>query len=143
MNQGTFDLGSVTITAAVTNLVITTGTSPAGASQAFLDRFEGIENALLYVGFVYGSGGTTAILKVQTTINDVEWIDIARFDFATTNRSAVANLSALLSKAVTTIAALSAEGVNDGVLAPKFRATLTTTGTYGGTTTITCRMVAR
>lgn len=143
MNQGTFDLGSVSITAAVTNLVITNGTSPAGVAQAFLDRFEGIENALLYVGMTYGSGGTTAILKVQTTINDVEWIDVARFDFATASRSAVANLSALLSKAVTTIAALGAEGVNDGVLGPKLRAILTTTGTYAGNTSIQCRVAAR
>ncbi len=143
MNEGTFDLGSVAITAAVTNQVITSGVSPAGVAQSFLDRFEGMDALAIYVGFTYGSGGTTAVLKVQTTLDDVEWIDVARFDFATASRSAVANLSALLSKAVTTVAALGAEGVNDGLLGGKLRAVLTTTGTYAGNTSIKCRIGAR
>lgn len=143
MNQGTFDLGSVAITAAVTNLVITSGVSAAGVAQAFLDRFEGIEALAIYVGFSYGASGTTASLKIQTTFDDVEWIDVARFDFTTASRSAVANLSALLSKAVTTVAALSAEGVNDGVLGAKLRAVLTTTGTYSSNTSIKVRVGAR
>jgi hypothetical protein len=143
MNQGTFDLGSVAITAAVTNQVLTAGVSPAGVAQSFLDRFEGMDGLAIYVGFTYGSGGATAALKVQTTFDDVEWIDVARFDFTTASRSAVANLSALLSKAVTTIAALGAEGVTDGVLGAKLRAVLTTTGTYAGNTSIKCRIGAR
>jgi hypothetical protein len=143
MNQGTFDLGSVAITAAVTNQVITSGVSAAGVAQPFLDRFEGMEALAIYVGFTYGSGGTTAVLKVQTTFDDVEWIDVARFDFATSSGSKVANLSALLSKAITAVAALSAEGVNDGVLSGKLRAVLTTTGTYAANTSIKCRVEAR
>lgn len=143
MNQGTFDLGSVAITTAVTGSVITAGVSPAGVAQSFLDRFEGMEALAIYVGFTYGAGGTTAVLKVQTTFDDVEWIDIARFDFATASRSAVANLSALLSKAVTTVAALGAEGVNDGLLGAKLRAILTTTGTYTTNTSIKVRVAAR
>lgn len=143
MNQGTFDLGSVAITAAVTNQVITTGTSPAGVAQSFLDRFEGMEALAIYVGFTYGAGGTSASLKVQTTFDDVEWIDIARFDFTTSSASKVANLSALLSKAVAAVAALGSEGVNDGLLGAKLRAVLTTTGTYSSNTSIKCRVAAR
>lgn len=143
MNQGTFDLGAVAITAAVTNQVITSGVSAVGVAQGFLDRFEGMEALAVYVGFTYGSGGTTASVKIQTTFDDVEWIDVARFDFTTASGAKVANLSALLSKAVTAVAALSAEGVNDGVLGSKLRAVLTTTGTYASNTSIRVRVAAR
>jgi hypothetical protein len=143
MNQGTFDLGSVAITTAVTNSVITTGTSPAGTAQAFLDRFEGMQNLAVYCNFVYGSGGTTAALVVQTTFNDVDWIDIVRFDFLLASAAKVANLSAALSKAVAAVAALAAEGVTDGILGAKLRARVTTTGTYAGNTSIACRIGAR
>lgn len=143
MNQGTFDLGSVAITAAVTNQVITSGVSAAGAAQAFLDRFEGMTALAIFCNFTYGSGGTTCALVVQTTFDDVNWIDIARFDFTTASASKVANLSALLSKAVAAVAALSSEGVNDGVLGAKLRARVTSTGTYAGNTSIACRIGAR
>jgi hypothetical protein len=143
MNQGTFDLGSVAVTTALTNSVITTGSSPAGATQAFLDRFEGMQFLAIFCNFTYGSGGTTCIVVVQTTFDDTNWIDIARFDFATASRSAVCNLSAELSKAVTTVAALSAEGVNDGVLGAKLRAKVTSTGTYAGNTAVAVYIGAR
>ena len=81
MNQGTFNLGSIAVTTALTNSVITTGTSPAGSAQAFLDRFEGMQFLALFCNFTYGSGGTTCIVYVQTTFDDVNWIDVARFDF--------------------------------------------------------------
>jgi hypothetical protein len=143
MNQGTFDLGSVAVTTALTNSVITSGSSPAGATQAFLDRFEGMQNLAIFCNFVYGSGGTTCALVVQTTFNDTDWIDIARFDFTTSSGSKVANLSAMLSKAVTAVAALSAEGVLDGILGAKLRAKVTSTGTYAGNSSIACRIGAR
>jgi hypothetical protein len=66
-----------------------------------------------------------------------------RFDFLLASRSAVANLSAALSKAITTVAALSAEGVNDGVLGAKLRAKVTSTGTYAGNTSVAVYIGAR
>jgi hypothetical protein len=143
MNQGTFDLGSVAVTTAVTNSVITSGVSPAGAAQAFIDRLEGMQNLAIFANFTYGSGGTTCAVVVQTTFDDVNWIDIARFDFTTASASKVANLSAALSKAVTAVAALGSEGVLDGILGAKLRARVTSTGTYAGNTSIACRVGAR
>lgn len=143
MNQGTFNLGSVAVTTAVTNSVITTGTSPAGAAQAFLDRFEGMQNLAIFANFTYGSGGTTCAAIVQTTFDDVNWVDIARFDFLLASASKVANLSAELSKAVTSVAALGAEGVLDGILGAKLRAKVTSTGTYAGNTSVAVYIGAR
>lgn len=142
MNQGTFDLGSVAVTTALTNSVITSGTSPAGTAQAFIDRFEGMQSLAIFCNFTYGSGGTTCALVVQTTFDDTNWIDIARFDFTTSSGSKVTNLSAG-SKAVTAVAALGAEGVLDGILGAKVRARVTSTGTYAGNTSIACRIGAR
>ncbi|MBI4367273.1 MAG: hypothetical protein HY543_10680 [Deltaproteobacteria bacterium] len=143
MNQGTYNLGSVAVTTALTNSVITTGTSPAGAAQAFLDRFEGMQSLAIFCNFVYGSGGTTCAAVVQTTFDDTNWIDIARFDFTTSSGAKVANLLASLSKAVTAVAALSAEGVLDGILGAKLRTRVTSTGTYAGTTSIAVYIGAR
>ena len=139
MSEGTYNLGDQAITAAVTNLVITAGVSAAGVAQAFIDRLEDMEALSLFVNFVWGSGGTSCVIVVQTTYDDVNWIDIARFDFATASASKVANLSGFLSKGVTSVAALAAEGVNDGVLGSKLRARVTTTGTYAGNTSVSVR----
>lgn len=144
MNQGTFDLGSAAVTTAVTNSVFTTGTSLAGAAQAFLDRFEGMQHLAIYCDFTYGSGGTTCAVIVQTTLDDVNWLDIARFDFLLASAAKVCNLSAASVEAIRTVAALSAEGVgNDGVLGAKLRAKVTSTGTYAGGTSVACRIAAR
>jgi hypothetical protein len=141
MNQGVFNLGDAAITAAVTNVVITAGVSAAGVAQPFLDRFEGIRNLTLFANFVYGSGGTNCACVIQTTFDDINWVDIARFDFTTASASKVAGLVAG-SKAVTAVVALAVEGVLDQVLGTKFRARLTTTGVYAGNSSLSLRMAA-
>lgn len=100
----------------------------------------GMTECMIEASFTYGSGGTTAIVKVQTSFDGgALWRDIARIDFATTTVTKYLNLSARLSKAVTSYADLSAEGVFDGVLGDRLRAVLTTTGTYAGSTLLTVR----
>ncbi|MGE0698785.1 MAG: hypothetical protein AB7O57_06800 [Hyphomicrobiaceae bacterium] len=143
MNNAVLNLGDPAVSAAVTNSVVTNGVSAAGVAQAFVDRLEGAQALALFVNFVYGSGGTTCAVVVQTTFDDTNWIDIARFDFTTASASKVANLSAMLSKAVAAVAALSSEGVNDGVVGPKLRARVTSTGTYAGNTSVSIRAQVR
>jgi hypothetical protein len=139
MSVGTYNLGDTAITAALTNSVITAGVSSAGVAQAYVDHLEDMEALSLFVNFVWGSAGTTCIVIVQTTYDDVNWVDIARFDFATASASKVANLSGFLSKGITSVSALAAEGVNDGVLGSKLRAKVTSTGTYAGNTSVSVR----
>lgn len=123
-NPGVYTLASLGITTALTS-----------SAQTAMEDMAGALAVTLEANFTYGSGGTTCIVTVQTTFDGgTTWRDIARFDFATATAVKVANLSGLLSKAVTAYAALSAEGVFDGVLGDEFRAIVTSTGTYVNTT---------
>ncbi|NGO50432.1 hypothetical protein [Allomesorhizobium camelthorni] len=141
---GIYDLGTATITAAVTDSVITEGVSAAGVAQELIDRLEGMASATLYCEFVYGSGGTTCAVIVQTSINQgSDWIDVCRFDFTTANASKTANLSAEAAAAVAAVAALSVEGKVDGVLGDRLRAKVTSTGTYAGNTSVSVRAAVR
>jgi hypothetical protein len=143
-NPGIYNLGDEAITTALTNSVITEGVSSSGAAQSLIDRLAGMTAVTLFCEFIYGSGGTTCVVTVQTSINQGDdWIDIARFDFTTANRSVVCNLSGLLSKVVTAFVALSVEGVADGILGDRLRARVTSTGTYAGNTSVSVRAAVR
>jgi hypothetical protein len=122
-NPGVYTLASVQVTTALTS-----------SAQTAITDLDGATAFTIEARFLYGSGGTTASATVQTTLDDTNWIDIARFDFTTSTSVKHANLSAALSKAVTSYSGLSSEGVIDGVLGSKLRAVITTTGTYANTT---------
>lgn len=110
-------------------------TALTAQAQTPIDDLDGMTAVTLEVAFLYGSSGTSCKVWVETTFDDgVTWRTIAEFDFTTAAATKVANLSGLLSKAVTTYSALSSEGVIDGVLGNKLRAVITTTGTYVNTT---------
>jgi hypothetical protein len=145
-SPGVYDLGTLAITTAVTGEVITEGSSASGASIAYVDRLEGMLAATIEANFTYGSsGGTTAKVTVETTLNQgTTWIEVARFAFTTASKQSVVNLSGLT--AVTTVytpAALSDDSVKDGILGDRFRAKVTTTGTYVGNASVTVRLQAR
>lgn len=143
-NPGIFDLGTATITAALTDSVITSGTAASGAAQALIDRLGGMESVSLQAKFTYGSAGTTCIAYVQTSLDQGQtWIDIARFDFATASATKVANISAAGASAPGAVAALGAEGKLDGILGDRLRCKVTTTGTYAGSTTVAVRAAVR
>lgn len=106
-----------------------------GQVQTTIDGLDGLAAVTLAANFGYGSGGTTASVTVQTSLDGgTVWFDIVRFDFTTSSRKALCNLEGLLSKAVTTYTALASEGVNDGVFGNMLRAVVTTTGIYVNTT---------
>lgn len=118
-----YSLAALAITTALTD-----------SAQTPIDGLEGMTAVTLEAVFSYGSGGTTCKAWVQTSFDGgTTWRDIAEFDFTTASRTAVANLSGLLSKAVTTHNALAAEGVVDGVLGDRLRVKVTSTGTYANT----------
>jgi hypothetical protein len=124
LTPGVYTLASLGITTALTD-----------SAQTAIDDVAGMTAVTLEASFSYGSGGTTCIAYVQTTFDGgTTWRDIARFDFATATAVKVANLSGLLSKAIAAYAALSAEGVLDGVLGDRLRVKVTSTGTYVGST---------
>jgi hypothetical protein len=99
--------------------------------------------------FVYGSDGTTATAWVQTSIDGgVTWIDILCFQFTTASASKLFAVTATpatpLGVSVTPgDAALAANSIVDGVLGDRLRVKYTTTGTYGGTTTLSVDVIAK
>lgn len=141
---GLYNLGSAQIAAAQSSPVILTQGNLQGSAVAYLHGLDGMLAATLYADFVYGSGGTSLIALVQTSFDAGEtWLDVARLDFAQESRIAVANVSGLLSKDVVAYAALAAEGVNDGMLGPLWRACYTSVGIYAGNTRLSLRLAAR
>lgn len=93
----------------------------------------------------YGSGGTAVVAVVQTSLDQgATWIDIARVDFATAGAQKVVNLSGLTPRTSPyTVAALNAEGANDGILGNRLRTVVTSTGTYAGSTVLSVWAMAR
>jgi hypothetical protein len=100
------------------------------------------KNLCIQYNFVYAAGGTSMDADIQTSLDGgTTWIEIAQFHSTTASERLVLNLSALTpigSYVATT--ALADDAVKDGILGNKFRAKITTTGTYTGATslTITC-----
>lgn len=115
------------------SLAITTALS--AQAQTAIEDLDGMTAVTLEAVFGYGSGGTSAAVTIQTSLDGgTTWRDIARFDFTTASATKVANLSGLLSKAVTAYAALGSEGVLDGILGDALRVVVTSVGTYANTT---------
>jgi hypothetical protein len=133
-NSGSFVLFAAGITTALT-----------AQAQTPIDELEGMLSASIVARFAYGgSGGTSVSALVQTSFDGgTIFFDVARLDFATSSGTRYVNLSGLTAKGATAYAALSAEGVNDGLLGPMFRAVITSVGTYVSGTLLDLRMVAR
>lgn len=98
--------------------------------------------------FVYGSGAAvTAKAWIQTSLDDgATWIDVASFAFVTTSVRKVAqvnNFVAQTSVVTPTDGALADDTILNGVLGSRLRVKLTTTGTYGGDTTLTILAMIR
>lgn len=90
----------------------------------------------------YGSGGTTALAWLQTSLDGgVTWADVCAFNFATASLKQIANISS--ATPVATAAITPTDGSNagpnkciDGVMGNLWRVKYTTTGTYAGGTTL-------
>lgn len=129
-NPGVNTLAAITLTTALSAVTYTAVTAK-----------DGIRSLNLVCNFNYGSGGTTCKVKVQTSFDGgTTWYDIAQFDFTTASAKKWCVLQVAAAKAIAAYTALSAEGVNDGLLGPRFRASITSTGTYAGGTTVDLRM---
>jgi len=122
-NPGCYSLAALALTSALS----------ASVQTAIVD-LGGMTAVTLEARFGYGSGGTSCSALVQTTLDGSNWIDIASFDFTTASATKHCNLEGLLSKAVTSYAALSANSVYDGVLGDRLRCVVTSVGLFSNTT---------
>ena len=133
--------------AALFNQTITTAITAQTSTALQVQGQMGVESATIQANFTYGSGGTTAAVWVQTSIDGgLTWVDIANFAFTTSSLRAVVTLSALTpvtSIYTATDGTLASNTVKDGVIGHQFRTKTTTTGTYAGGTTLRVDLIAR
>ena len=130
----------------VTLLSETVTTAVSATTTTAVDVDPAMKSLTLQCNFTYGSGGTSAIYRVQTTIDGTNWIDIAAFDHATASLRRVFNLSGRTP--VTTIytaldGTLTADTAKDGLIGTKLRVKRTTVGTYAGDTTVVITALLR
>lgn len=90
--------------------------------------------------FAYGSGGTSVDAYLQTSLDGgATWIDIAQFHFTTSASRQTFNLNSqtpVTTQYAPTDGALTANTAKDGLLGPQLRVKYGSTGTYGGTTSL-------
>ncbi len=144
MTPGIYNLGTRVITAALTDQVITEGSSTGGTAQSYIDRLDGMSSVTIFVEFEFGASGSTCAVVVQTSINQGDdWIDIVRFDFATSNSKKHATVGCFGNVSPGAMAALASEGKLDGILGDRLRAKITSTGTYSNNTSVAIRAAVR
>lgn len=103
----------------------------------------------LFANFVYVSGGTSADVYIQTSIDGgTTWFDIANFHFLTTTAKKMSAIvidpaTAFTAGTVPGSGALAANTVLNGIIGDRIRALVTTVGTYGGGTTLAIDVVTK
>jgi hypothetical protein len=142
ISPGVYNLGDVALTTALTGSVITDAND-----NAYIADLDGMLAATFQVKLAYGSGGTTAKVYIQTSLDQGStWVDVACATFTTASATKIINLSGLTPKttaATPSDGALTDDTCVDGILGDRWRAKVTSTGTYAGSTSLSVRMQAR
>jgi len=137
INDGISTLGDIAITAAGTYIGNWTGS------------LDGIAGATFDLQFIYGSGGTSGKVYLQTSLRDPTattdpGIDVACMTFAQATKSKVFDIEAApLTFTTPTDGALTDDTILQGALGTKFRLKIITLGTYATQTLISGRLAAR
>ena len=120
----------------ITTAIGATATTP-------VTNLGGMKYVAVECKFVYGSGGTTVDVYIQTSLDGgLTWIDIMEFDFTTASANKV-NSVTIAPSVVTNFPPVSVVdgslAINtsvQGVLGDRLRAKYITVGTYGGSTSL-------
>jgi hypothetical protein len=95
-------------------------------------------SANVQANFTFGSSGSTVTAWAQTSLDGGKtWVDTAAFGFTTSSAIKAFNLStttAVLAPLVPTDGALTSNTAVAGIIGNLWRAKVTSTGTYAGTT---------
>lgn len=138
-NPGPFQLGLNGAAFSITSAGVQIGD--------WVGDLDGMLSASLQAQFEYGSGGSSATLFIQTSLDGgATPIDIAAIAFTTANATKLINLSALTPKTTPADAqqqALTPGTCLDGILGDRLRAVLVSTGTYGSSTGLNITGIAR
>ena len=135
MTVGIVSLGDFTIAAAGTQI----GT--------VIDGLDGMTAVTLSFRLAYGSGGTSIKAYAQTSLDQgTTWVDVASVVLGTASEHAIINLSGLTPKTsqiTPTDGALADDTAVDGILGDRLRVKVVSTGTYAGSTILSCRAAVR
>lgn len=108
---------------------------------------DGMLAASISIALQYGSGGTTVDAFVQTSLDGgATWQDVAHAAFTTASAVKQFNVSGLTPKTTPQTPGdgiLTADTAADGIVGPMWRLKVVSTGTYGGSTQVVARLVAR
>ena len=101
----------------------------------------GMQVLAVQAALVYGSGGTSIDVYIQTSFDGgTTWVDIMQFAFTTasaTRISSCRSLTAVAANYTPTMGTLTASTIKDGLLGTSVRAYYSSVGTYAGATTLT------
>ena len=129
------------------NALAITAAIPLTKTGGTLKLNDAARSILAQANFVYGSGGATVDVYLQTSIDGgLTWIDIQEFHFTTASGRVVQNTSSLtpiVTPYTVTDGALANNTVKDGILGDQFQVKVVTTGTYGGVTTLSIDIAAQ
>ena len=126
-------------------LPVTTITAAVANQVGPTVKLDDVAYLTVQAKFVYGSGGTNTTAWLQTSLdNGATWIDIAGFQFTTATATKVYSLgrTPVTTAYTPTDGTISANTAKDGILGSQYRVKYTTTGTYGGSTTLQVDVVA-
>ncbi len=137
-NGGVFSLGDIAITAAQTYV------------GPWITNLGGVSAISIDLEFLYGSAGTSGKVYIQTSLRQATaitdaGIDVACMTFTTASKSICLNVTGLnpVVAFVPTDGAMTNDTSQDGTLGDRFRMKVITIGTYGGQSTVSCRISAR
>lgn len=140
------NLGDATITTAVSGLVITSGVS-SGATVPYIDGLDDMSELSMEFYFGYGSGGSTLNAWLQSSVSQgARWHDVACFSATTATMDRMLSLKRTSDTGLwtPTNGTLANDTVASSiVLGDRLRVLLTTTGTYAGSTILSCRAAVR
>ena len=123
----------------ITLLPETTVAAAVTGSTGMSFPTEGLRDLLVEAKFLYGAGGTTFKVWVQTRVKGGTWRDIMNFAFTTSALTKFQKTSigiALAGNIASSDAALADNTILDGMLGDEVRVKYTSTGTYSGATSI-------
>lgn len=138
MAVGIFSLGDIAITTAQTYI------------GDWVDDFDGVSAISVDLQLLYGSGGTSGKVFVQTSLRQATHttdagVDALCMSFTTASKSRLFNITGRVVAAnlTPTDGALADDTAQDGILGDRFRLKIVTVGTYAGQTMVSCRIAAR
>ena len=122
---------------------ITTG---ATAVNGLFQRTAAMFSLTLQANFVYGSGGTTCKVFLQSSLDaGTTWYDVACFSFTTASARKIMTIKSgstgTLSAYTATDGTLANDTAKDGMLGDRLRVKIISTGTYAGGTTVDLQAV--